>query len=74
MGTKGQARVGDAGKQGRSLGAARCERTRFGAVLVRAVTRSASADGWMDEQIDVWGIDGTHLASALQLRLVRAES
>jgi acyl-CoA thioesterase len=41
-------------------------------VLVRAVTRSASADGWIDEHIDVWGLDGTHLASALQLRLVRA--
>jgi acyl-CoA thioesterase len=41
-------------------------------VLVRAVTRSASADGWIDEHIDVWGIDGTHLASGLQLRLVRA--
>jgi acyl-CoA thioesterase len=40
-------------------------------VLVQAVTRSASADGWIDEHIDVWGIDGTHLASALQLRLVR---
>ena len=37
-------------------------------VLVRAVTRSASADGWIDEQLDVWGIDGTHLASALPLR------
>jgi hypothetical protein len=41
-------------------------------VLIRAVTRSASTDGWIDEHIDVWGIDGTHLASALQLRLVRA--
>jgi acyl-CoA thioesterase len=40
-------------------------------VLVRAVTRSASADGWIDEHIDVWGIDSTHLGSALQLRLVR---
>ena len=26
-------------------------------VLVVAVTRSASADGWIDEHIDVWGID-----------------
>ena len=40
-------------------------------VLVRAITRSARPDGWLDEQIDVWGLDATHLASAQQLRLVR---
>jgi acyl-CoA thioesterase len=39
--------------------------------LVRAITRSATPDGWLDEQIDVWGLDATHLASAQQLRIVR---
>jgi acyl-coenzyme A thioesterase PaaI-like protein len=39
-------------------------------VLVRATTRSSSPEGWIDEQIDVWGTDGTHLASAQQLRVV----
>jgi hypothetical protein len=39
-------------------------------VLVRATTRSATASGWIDEVIDAWGPDGTHLASAHQLRVV----
>jgi len=42
-------------------------------VFVGAVTRSASADGCIDEHMDVWDLDGTHLASALQLRLDRME-
>ncbi|MFD0381888.1 thioesterase family protein [Streptomyces stramineus] len=41
-------------------------------ILLRATTRSASADGWVDEQLDAWGPDGTHLGSARQLRVVRA--
>jgi Acyl-CoA thioesterase C-terminal domain/Acyl-CoA thioesterase N-terminal domain len=40
--------------------------------LVRASTVAASSDGWLDERIDVWGLDGRHLASAEQLRVVRA--
>lgn len=40
-------------------------------VLLRARTRSADAGGWTDEQIDMWGPDGTHLGSAHQLRVVR---
>lgn len=39
-------------------------------ILLRARTLSARPDGWVDEQIDAWGRDGTHLASAHQLRLV----
>lgn len=39
-------------------------------VLVRATTRAATAGGWIDEALDVWGADGTHLASSHQLRLV----
>lgn len=39
-------------------------------VLVRATTRAARGDGWVDEVIDVWGADGTHLAGAHQLRVV----
>jgi hypothetical protein len=41
-------------------------------VLVRAETIAASPDGWVDERLDAWGIDGRHLASAQQLRVVRA--
>ncbi|MFJ8098282.1 thioesterase family protein [Streptomyces griseofuscus] len=41
-------------------------------VLLRATTLAASPDGWVDEQIDAWGPDGTHLGSAHQLRVVRA--
>ena len=40
--------------------------------LIRANTIAASPDGWVDERIDVWGPDGRHLASAQQLRVVRA--
>ncbi len=40
--------------------------------LIRATTLAASSDGWVDERIDVWGPDGRHLASAQQLRVVRA--
>lgn len=39
-------------------------------VLVRATTRAATADGWIDEAVDVWGADGAHLAASHQLRLV----
>ena len=41
-------------------------------VLVRAVTTSATAHGWIDERIDAWGVDGRHLVVAHQLRTVRA--
>ncbi|MGK5730988.1 thioesterase family protein [Streptomyces sp. URMC 124] len=40
-------------------------------ILLRARTRSATAEGWVDEEIDAWGRDGTHLGSAQQLRIVR---
>lgn len=39
-------------------------------VLVRTRTRSAGPDGWIDETIDAWGLDGVHLGSAQQLRVV----
>jgi acyl-CoA thioesterase len=39
-------------------------------VLLRARSSRASADGWLQEDIDAWAPDGTHLASARQLRLV----
>lgn len=39
-------------------------------VLLHARTLAAR-DGWVDEHIDAWDIDGTHLASAHQLRVVR---
>ena len=38
-----------------------------------ATTLAASSDGWVDERIDVWGLDGRHLASAQQLRVVGDE-
>jgi hypothetical protein len=38
--------------------------------LLHAVTISATADGWVHEHLDAWGPDGTHLASADQLRAV----
>jgi len=41
-------------------------------VLLQARTRAASADGWIDEEIQAWGPDGAHLGSARQLRLIRA--
>ncbi|WP_424890820.1 thioesterase family protein [Streptomyces sp. XH2] len=40
-------------------------------ILLRARTRSATAEGWVDEEIDAWGRDGAHLGSAQQLRIVR---
>lgn len=40
-------------------------------VLLSARTLSATADGWVDERIDGWGVDGAHLGGAQQLRLVR---
>ena len=41
-------------------------------ILLRARTLAASAGGWIDEQIETWGPDGTHLGTAHQLRVVRA--
>jgi hypothetical protein len=41
-------------------------------VLVRAVTASATAHGWIDERIDAWDVDGNHLVAAHQLRTLRA--
>ncbi|MEU5798745.1 thioesterase family protein [Streptomyces sp. NPDC047813] len=41
-------------------------------ILLRATTRAAGPDGWVDEQVDAWSVDGTHLGSAHQLRVVRA--
>lgn len=32
---------------------------------------NVSADGWIDESLDAWAPDGTHLASAAQLRVAR---
>ena len=40
--------------------------------LLHARTRWIEADGWLEEQIDAWDPAGAHLASAHQLRLVRA--
>lgn len=40
-------------------------------ILLRARTRTASAGGWVDEEIHAWGRNGEYLGSALQLRLVR---
>jgi hypothetical protein len=42
-------------------------------VLLHAQTHAASADGWIDEEIQAWGPDGAHLGSAQQLRLIRAD-
>ncbi|MDY7101615.1 MAG: thioesterase family protein [Actinomycetota bacterium] len=39
-------------------------------VLLRARSVSATADGWVDERIDLWSPDGIHLASADQTRLL----
>lgn len=39
-------------------------------VLLRARTTSASADGWIDEQMDVWDPAGRHLGSGHQLRVM----
>lgn len=40
-------------------------------VLVHATTRTLDSSGLLDERVDVWGADGTYLATAHQLRLVR---
>lgn len=42
-------------------------------VLLRARTRVAGLEGWSEEVIDAWGPDGSHLGSAQQLRVVRAD-
>lgn len=42
-------------------------------VLLRARTHAADADGWNEETIEAWGPDGSHLGSARQLRVVRAD-
>ena len=39
-------------------------------ILLHAVTTSATADGWLHEHLDAWSPDGTHLASADQLRTI----
>lgn len=38
--------------------------------LLQARTTSATTDGWINEEIDLWSPDGGHLGSAHQLRLV----
>lgn len=40
-------------------------------VLLHACTVAAHG-GWIDERIDAWDLDGSHLASASQLRVVRS--
>ncbi|MGW1073744.1 thioesterase family protein [Streptomyces sp. NPDC002537] len=42
-------------------------------ILLRARTRTAGSDGWVDEEIDAWGRDGAHLGSARQLRIIRTD-
>ena len=41
-------------------------------VLLRATTTSVSPDGWVIEHIDLWDVEGQHLAAADQLRLLLA--
>ena len=41
-------------------------------VLLRTTTTSVSPDGWVVEHIDLWDVDGQHLAVADQLRLLLA--
>lgn len=43
-------------------------------VLVRARTTATFGGGWLDEQLDVWGVDGVHLGSSRQLRLALRDS
>lgn len=38
-------------------------------VLLRARTDQAAGDGWTSERLDAWAPDGTHLATATQLRV-----
>ncbi|WP_168223297.1 acyl-CoA thioesterase II [Plantibacter sp. M259] len=40
-------------------------------VLVSAHTRNAPGDGWLFEEFDAWTEDGTHLAAARQIRIIR---
>jgi hypothetical protein len=53
-----------------ALSAAAAE-TAFDWVLVLARTTSADACGFVREAIDVWTEKGEHLASCVQLRVVR---
>lgn len=39
-------------------------------VLIRCRTAVGAADGWTTDRLDAWSPDGTHLATAHQLRLV----
>jgi acyl-CoA thioesterase len=39
-------------------------------VLIRCHTDLGAADGWCTDRLDAWSPDGTHLATAHQLRLV----
>lgn len=39
--------------------------------LLHARTTSATADGWINEEIDLWSPDGGHLGNASQLRVLR---
>lgn len=39
--------------------------------LLHARTTSATADGWVNEEIDLWSPDGGHLGNASQLRVLR---
>jgi hypothetical protein len=41
-------------------------------VLLSARTDVATGSGWLSEHIDAWDLDGRHLATARQLRVVRA--
>ncbi|HEU4362549.1 MAG TPA: thioesterase family protein [Mycobacterium sp.] len=50
---------------------AAAQRTPFEWVVVRSATTLADDRGWLRENIDVWSEDGTHLATATQLRIVR---
>jgi hypothetical protein len=41
-------------------------------VLLRARTVAAGSDGWNEEQVQAWDLDGGYLGSAQQLRMTRA--
>lgn len=40
-------------------------------VLISAHTRNAPGDGWLFEDFDAWTEDGTHIATARQIRIIR---
>ena len=40
-------------------------------VLLSARTRHAPGDGWLVEDFDAWAPDGTHIATARQVRIIR---